>query len=243
MAPVAALDRPGLPGENRRLMEAIVKSGNRAVLHDARLLPHPDPAWLETGYWLDRDYRPPAWAGRGPVLAVTVSGIPAVLRRYRRGGLVSRLVTRDYVFTGWNRSRGFREWRVLRRLREAGLPVPEPLAASCERRGPVYRAGLLTRRLEGTRSLTEVSGEMTAGDWERLGNLLARFFAAGTWHPDLNAGNILMDTDGGFHLIDFDRARIRNGPVDGSAMLGRLERSLRKLGCRMDAAALRTGAA
>ena len=65
--------------------------------------------------------------------------------------------------------------------------------------------------------------------WRTLGELVARLHAAGAWHADLNAHNVLLDAAGDFHLIDFDRARLR-APGDWTqANLARLNRSLEKL--------------
>ena len=48
-------------------------------------------------------------------------------------------------------------------------------------------------------------------------------------HADLNARNILVDSSGGIYLIDFDRARIREGAERAfRSNLNRLRRSLEK---------------
>jgi len=164
-----------------------------------------------------------------------------VLRRYLRGGMVRHFNRSRYLYTGLERTRPWREWKLTRELWLAGLPVPQPLAAAVEHRGPIYRGALLTRKIEGTRRLDEVAPELGTCDWRRLGKLLADFAEVGLIHRDLNATNILLDEGGRFWLIDFDRASLggRSGPKH--AMLRRLQRSLRKLDCAHDAAALRQG--
>ncbi len=96
--------------------------------------------------------------------------------------------------------------------------------------GLTYRAAILTRLIENTISLPQAADILEEFHWRRLGRTLQRFFAAGVIHPDLNAHNLLIDGDGHWHVIDFDRARIKNKPVDPEPMLKRLERSLDKLG-------------
>src|SRR6185503_20837625 len=89
-----------------------------------------------------------------------------------------------------------------------GLPVPQPVAAQVRRAGPLlYRCDLITRRIPGARSLAElVAGPAS---WEEAGRCVRRFHAAGVWHADLNAHNLLFDGDGRAHLIDFDRGERR----------------------------------
>jgi len=118
--------------------------------------------------------------------------------------------------------------------------VPEPLAAAFERYGPFYRAALLTHRISDARPLPELATRLQPDDWSRIGAMLGRFAEAGLRHPDINATNILVDDAGSPWLLDFDRARIVEGSYDAGPMLGRLQRSLAKLGIAYDAAALRS---
>jgi 3-deoxy-D-manno-octulosonic acid kinase len=66
--------------------------------------------------------------------------------------------------------------------------------------------------------------------WRICGATLRRFHAAGVVHADLNARNILVGPERAIHLVDFDRARIREGDATGFRRnLARLRRSLEKL--------------
>lgn len=211
-------------------MPTELQAGSTRILYDPSALDVVSPEWLDPEFWRMRNAVLAEFGGRGQALAVTTDAGPAVLRRYLRGGMVARISRERYVFTGYQRSRSFREFRVLERLHRMGLPVPRPLIAACERRGPIYRAAILTRLLENTISLPQAADILEPDHWRRLGETLKRFFAAGVVHPDLNAHNLLIDGDCHWYVIDFDRARIENGPVDPKAMLDRLERSLDKLG-------------
>lgn len=171
--------------------------------------------------------------GRGPAWSFSHRGLRYVLRRYRRGGLLGSLLKDRYPRMPLDRTRPAREWRALRQLRSLGLPVPPPAAwRIVPTAGVLYRADLVTGMIADSRSLLATLAErpLDEGEWRRVGATLARFFRAGLRHPDLNAGNVLLDGGGGVHLVDFDRARLRP-PLERAAwdaMVGRLARSLRK---------------
>ena len=70
----------------------------------------------------------------------------------------------------------------------------------------------------------------SAATWVSIGQLIARFHAAGICHADLNAHNIQIDSNNRLYLLDFDRGRVMESP--GGWMqrnLDRLHRSLMKL--------------
>ena len=170
--------------------------------------------------------------GRGSAWFIDAPFGAAVLRRYLRGGWMARISRDRYLFTGWRRSRPVAEFRVLERLESLGLPVPAPLAAGVRRRGLVCTGAVLTRRIPGVRPLADLlaARAQDADLWRRVGACVRRFHDAGVVHADLNARNILVDAGGAVYLIDFDRARIRNGAERRFRRnLRRLHRSLVKL--------------
>jgi len=224
-------------------MERILRSGPVQILIDSRLGVEPEPHWFEPDWWRGRDAVTAELGGRGQALALITPFGDAVLRRYQRGGMVRHLTRRHYLYTGAARTRPFAEWRVTRRLRQLEIPVPQPLAAAFERHGATYCGALLTRRIPDARPLTQAAPDMRASDWRHLGELLGRAAGAGLRHPDLNAGNILIDDDRRFWLLDFDRATIARRALGPGPMIDRLERSLAKLDIAHDANALHSGAA
>jgi 3-deoxy-D-manno-octulosonic acid kinase len=129
----------------------------------------------------------------------------AVLRHYRRGGLRARLGRETYCWMGEGRVRAWAETRVLAHLRSAGLRVPEPLAAAYWRSGLCYRNAILVARIPGARSL---AARLDHADPEAVAQAIGAMHAAGVWHADLNAYNILFDEQDRVWLIDFDRARL-----------------------------------
>lgn len=219
-------------------MESILRSGPLEILFDSRADAKPEAGWFDPDWWRARDAVVAELGGRGQALAVKSPLGEAVLRIYHRGGMVRHLSRSSYMFTGADRTRPFAEWRVNRRLYDAELPVPEPLAAAFEHHGPFYKGALLTRRIPDAEPLPKAAGRMESKDWRNLGEMLGKAAGAGLRHPDLNANNILLDTRGKFWLLDFDRAWIAENSFDPGPMIGRLERSMRKLGIEHDETAL-----
>lgn len=208
-----------------------LKTRRGTILYDAALIDHADHELFSPAYWSGLGALRTAIGGRGSAWIVGAGPGEWVLRHYRRGGLVARLVADLYIGIRLERARPWREWRLLSQLHERGLPVPRPVAAQVVRAGPCYRGDLITVRIPDARSLAECIG--AAGrpvPWRSVGACIRRFHDAGVWHADLNAHNILIDSRGVVHLIDFDRARIRTPqPSWQRSNLDRLQRSLRKL--------------
>jgi 3-deoxy-D-manno-octulosonic acid kinase len=160
-----------------------------------------------------------------------------VLRHYRRGGFIARLSRDRYVWAGEDRVRAFAEWRLLDIMRQRGLPVPKPVAARYQRKGPCYRCDLITERIVDAEPLSSAleSGTLAESAWRAVGAAVARLHHAGVDHADLNAHNVLLDAGGAVSVIDFDRGRLRAQSGGGARgiwtarNLERLRRSLAKI--------------
>jgi 3-deoxy-D-manno-octulosonic acid kinase len=212
--------------------EALARGAGGAMLYDASCIHHPDSAVFETGHWQAQGKLETTQGGRGTVAFVrTQQGQRWVLRHYRRGGFVARLIADRYLWTGADRTRSFREWRLLRQLRAWGLPVPQPIAARYTRAGAFYRADLLTAELPVRRTLAQAlqSGSLPTAAWQAVGACIGALHARGVQHADLNAHNLLLGLEHDVYVLDFDRGRIRErGPWE-QAVLQRLQRSLRRI--------------
>ncbi|MFP4616441.1 MAG: 3-deoxy-D-manno-octulosonic acid kinase [Thiohalorhabdus sp.] len=211
-------------------------AGGEHILYDASALQNPqEELWPrgERGAGADDPAVGAGDPGRGAVrFRALADGTQAVLRHYRRGGWIAHLSRDRYLGLALERTRPWREWRLLAHLYRLGLPVPRPVAARVVRAGPAYRGDLATARLPGCRTLGQIlQGEALApAGWERVGRTIRRFHDAGAEHPDLNAHNVLLDADGGVYLLDFDRGRLRRPAGRWQrANLRRLRRSLDKL--------------
>jgi 3-deoxy-D-manno-octulosonic acid kinase len=168
--------------------------------------------------------------GRGKVHFVQAGEEVWAIRHNLRGGWMARISSDCYLWSGLERTRPWREWRVLRQLWDLGLPVPLPVAARVVRCGAFYRGDLITRRIEQTVTLGQVLHErpLPPEDWRRIGSLLRRFQEVGLRHDDINVSNLLVDAEGTFHLIDFDKACIAAPGAWCGHNLARFRRSLQK---------------
>lgn len=205
------------------------------MLYDASRCSQPDPRVFDREAWRDRGALEEATGGRGTVAFVRDGARHWVLRHYRRGGLVARLLDDAYLWTGADRTRAFREWRLLRELHAAGLPVPAPVAARYERHGLLYRADLLTEELPTRLTLGRALqlAPLAASTWRAVGACIGRLHAHGVHHADLNAHNLLLGAGDAVYVLDFDRGRIRARGAWERAVLARLLRSLRKVGATL----------
>lgn len=207
---------------------AIARGPGWATLYDPALVSGPGPDWFDPGHW-DGRVASRADRGRGNLLFVDAGPRQWALRHYRRGGMAGRLLVDRFVWCGESRTRSFREWRMLASLREAGMPVPRPVAAHWRRRGLAYVADLATERIPGAVPLSAHIAAGEAVDWGAVGSVIRAFHELGAWHADLNAHNILLDPAGGIWLLDFDRGGFRAPGAWQRKSLDRLNRSLRKI--------------
>lgn len=212
--------------------EGMHEDATGAILFDVAASSQVDHGWFEPEHWRRRDALRTQAGGRGGVSVITTPAGEAVLRHYRRGGAVARLMGDRYLWTGADRTRPFCEFRLLRELARLDLPAPAVIAARYCRHGFFYSADLITRRIADARTLAEclAARKLDSRLAAATGDLVARFHRAGVWHADLNAHNVLV-TAAQLYLIDFDRGRMRSPDAGWQrANLQRLRRSLLKLG-------------
>jgi len=232
------------------MKEQILHTSEGGIVYEPSLLSKPAHAMFEPSYWTREQVNAAVPGGRGSVVFIANGGEhgagPWVLRHYRRGGLMAKLLEDRYLWRGADATRSFREWRLLRVLHAQQLPVPVPVAARYVRPGELsgllYRADLLTAEIPGALTLAQRLREsaLEPKAWQALGGVIARFHRAGVQHADLNAHNILFDAEQHIHVIDFDRGRLRQPGPWHEAVLARLLRSLQKIkvqqGIRFEAA-------
>jgi 3-deoxy-D-manno-octulosonic acid kinase len=217
----------GLEGGGR------IDTADGAMLADMSLLGNShaaSAALFEPGYWRERGRIEPAQRGRGSAWFIEGPD-PWVLKAYRRGGCIARLVADRYVWTGEARVRAFAEWRLLSYLHGHGVRVPQPVAARYRRGWFSYRCDLITRRLPGAVPLSAAlaASELPESAWRAVGAAISGMHRLQVDHADLNAHNILIDGSGTVSLIDFDRGALRRGSRWKRRNLERLRRSLDKI--------------
>ena len=208
-----------LPGELRWCAPALA-----VELQDAPLF---DPAW-----WQAKQAVTGVSVGRNTVFFVRAAAADAdwVLRHYYRGGLIGKLNKDWFAAVPVARSRALAEFRLLLWMRQAGLPVPAPVAARYQWRGFGYSADILLERIVQSQDLFHLLQQkaLTAIQWQQLGALVAQLHQTGVYHSDLNCHNILLDAEGRFWLIDFDKCARRPGTDWWPEPVARLHRSLQK---------------
>lgn len=197
-----------------------------AMRYDAQRIKEAGPFLFDPGS--DRlGAVPVAQGGRQAAWFVQGEFGQAVLRRYRRGGLMARISADRYVWGGADRTRSFAEFELLRFMHDKGLPVPRPLAAGYWRSGPTYRAAILVQRIAGVRPLASM---LDTGSPAVVAMAIFAMHEAGVWHADLNAYNILLDRQDKAWLIDFDKSYRKVLSAERKhANLLRLRRSLVKV--------------
>lgn len=197
-----------------------------------------DPAWFadiqvshfSASHWRAQDAIIGQATGRGTTFFVRHRQGDLVLRHYRRGGIPGKVLSDQYLFTGLERTRPWRELKLLSWMQSQDLPVPSPVAAHVHRQGVIYRGDILLSMIAGSRDVHQYLCEkpLTAEIWHDIGNVIGKMHALQVHHDDLNIHNLLLDAQGKVWLIDFDRCGRRAGHGWKRANLKRLRRSLDK---------------
>ena len=167
---------------------------------------------------------------RGPFEKATGSDTARVYRcetgfRGRR----EVLYLKEYLYrSGWDfvkhifrKSRGRRAFDAAEMLEDCGIETPEAIALMEKKAGPICLKNLLiTREVQDTHQLYDYFGA-DSGRWfttaiqkkqfmEQYGRTIGKMHAAGIFHGDLRAGNVLakqQDSRWSFFLLDNERTR------------------------------------
>ncbi|WP_373766283.1 3-deoxy-D-manno-octulosonic acid kinase [Glaesserella sp.] len=156
--------------------------------------------------------------------------VNSVLRHYYRGGLFGKFVKDRYWFNGNENTRAMKEFALLQQLHRWNLPVPRPIAVKITRQCCVYQADILLEKIDETQDLSQYlqTQSLTGEQYQQIGALIRQLHDHHVHHSDLNIHNILLDQQGKFWLIDFDKCRIQQGDGWKQANLDRLLRSFHK---------------
>jgi len=204
---------------------------NALAWFDPHFYPNFEMAYFQPEFWQQQSLVIGQSKGRNTVWFIRQqNGKEAVLRHYYRGGLVGKLNKDKFWPEPAAQSRAMAEFSLLWHMRLSGLPVPRPCAALYQKHVVGYSADILIERIPGTTDLAHLLQKraLTSNEWQRLGALIARFHQNMVYHSDLNCHNILLDEQGQFWLIDFDKCSLRKQGDWMQANLARLQRSLHK---------------
>ena len=214
------------------MTERTEKLGESVIVYDDSLVDQISEELFDPLSWDSAVPVPGVAGGRGTTLFVQHDEQEWVLRHYHRGGRVMKMLRDRFLWTGWESSRPFREWSLLRNLQKLELPAPVPVAARSVKHGNFYSADLITQRLPGVVPFSSRLQQDGINDelWHAVGSCIGRFHAARVFHADLSAHNIQVDAADGVYILDFDRGRImRSAGRWRDSNLVRLQRSLRKI--------------
>jgi len=209
----------------------LLKIKQNTILYDDTLISEPDENLFDLEFWANDEKTRLINKGRGKVLLINCQGLPSVLKHYYRGGLVSNFLSEKYLWQGESNARSIKEFRILQKMLQAGLPVPRPIAARVNRQGIFYTADLITSRIDHSSSMGDSLKEnsLSSDLWKNIGSCIASFHMQGFYHHDLNIENILIDSDQKVFLLDFDKA-VQMDPINSMAQknINRLQRSINK---------------
>lgn len=200
------------------------------VMMDSNAYPDLTLDWFSPAYWENLNAVTGQAKGRGTTLFVKTINDTLVLRHYQRGGLAGKVLSDQYLFVGLEKTRPFREFRLLAAMRQRALCVPQPIAVHVKRQGCVYRGDLITAMIPNSEDLHAVlcRQPLPSAQWYAVGKAVARMHEAGVYHHDLNVRNVMIDKAGKVWIIDFDRCCFRQGDKWKSGNIARFLRSLEK---------------
>jgi len=207
------------------------KYNNIFTLYDDDIFAKGEDITFNVKDWADRSSIIGFAEGRGTTFFIEHQGRELVLRHYKRGGKISEYVEDKYLWMGLSYTRAWREFKLLKMMYDASLPVPRPIAAHILKEGFFYKADLITQRIRHSHLLLNVLENKTfeQGHWVAMGGMIRRFHDKGIHHVDLNVKNILLDDGGRFYLIDFDKCSQRKPSKNWQmANINRLKRSILK---------------
>lgn len=187
--------------------------------------------WFDPEHWRENQHLLNTATGRGTVWFVDTPHGEAVLRQYRRGGLISKINSTRYLTESLEDTRPFKELALLENLQFLRLPAPRPMGGMVRRKGLFYQAWLMTHIIPNARDLFDIVKQETLSDeiWQKIGQTIRQFHDKNVFHSDLNCHNIMIDQDSAIWLIDFDKCDIRpHHPRWKKDNLDRLHRSLTK---------------
>jgi len=215
------------------LTETVERTATGAILYDRAIISQISASHFVPQGWAHAEQLTGEMGSGGRGNTMLVGNVPRqfVLRRYRRGGLIGKIVRYHYFWTGENETRSFAEWRLLAKMAEFDLRVPRPAAARYQRRGTFYTADLITVTIPKVRPLSTVIAEAArnADFWASIGAAIHEFHEAGVYHADMNAYNIQIDDNDKLWMLDFDKGCLKEPGPWQQETLNRLHRSLKKI--------------
>lgn len=143
------------------------------------------------------------YRARNAVFSNTDTDTPLCIKSFKVPPLYNRV-----AYSFMRKSKARRSYENALRLLDTGILTPEPVAYV-----EVYSSGLLERSYYISLMLDarNVREWQMRPDGDRIADgvaqLLHRLHSAGVWHRDFSPGNVLVDADYRYYLIDINRMR------------------------------------
>ncbi|OCH04062.1 3-deoxy-D-manno-octulosonic acid kinase [Aliivibrio fischeri] len=207
-----------------------IRNKKQTIWYDDSILSDSPEQCCDPDYWQQQNKVIGSAQGRGTTWFVALDKMDAALRHYRRGGLFGKIIKDHYIFTGWEKSRSYQEFQLLKSLKEAGVNVPKPIAARTIKRTFCYQADLLSEKIPNAQDLVSILQEkpLSKEMYQKVGNEIRKMHAAQVNHTDLNIHNILIDDNDKVWIIDFDKCYQQKGDDWKQGNWNRLKRSFVK---------------
>ena len=208
--------------------------GRSTLLLTTDLLPEITVEMFDIAYWQAQDKVIGQASGRGTTFFFRENQHEYVLRHYRRGGLIGKLIADQYLYTGVTQTRAYREMHLLDYMCAQNLNVPKPVAARIARQGLTYCADIILQKIPQATDVFSLllSKTLEPSIWLGIGQAIRQLHDHQIYHHDLNIHNIMLDGHDKVWIIDFDKCGIREGESWKNDNLQRLLRSLQKESAR-----------
>jgi 3-deoxy-D-manno-octulosonic acid kinase len=205
-------------------------ANSHVMLFDVEHFSAPNPAMFTGQYWQTQDAITGQAEGRGTTYFFQHNENEYVLRHYRRGGLIGKVLSDQYFYTGIEQSRAWQEFKLLQHMQTLELPCPIPIAAMLKKSGVYYQADIISIKIPNAQDLHQFLLEkaLTKDVWQKIGQTIAEFHHHQIYHHDLNIHNIMLDAEHRVWLIDFDKCGIKQGHNWKKSNMARLKRSFEK---------------
>jgi 3-deoxy-D-manno-octulosonic acid kinase len=205
-------------------------SKGQTIWFDPRYVEQISALWFEAEYWQKQHALTGQAQGRGTTYFIEYQHQAWVLRHYKRGGLIGKLLNDQYLYSTLHNTRVWQELQLLRYMLAKNLPVPTPIAGRVASNFAYYRGDLITAKIPQATDLHQLllQQPLDRKIWTAIGLTIARFHQQQVFHHDLNIHNIMLDAEQKVWLIDFDKCAVRPGDKWKAANLARLNRSLQK---------------
>ena len=135
------------------MAKQIIETEISVIVYDDSKVSHIKAPMFDAVYWRGKANSSGQQGGRGSVLFVAHEGRDWAIRHYYRGGMIGKVLTDQYLWSGQDNTRSFAEFQLLQTLQREELPAPVPIAARFQRSGLFYTADLITEVLPAVDSL------------------------------------------------------------------------------------------